>query len=177
MTRRKEYDGCCGIDLICNRSEGMQAGGQLSREVQNSFRLVYCSLKDHGRQSLQGASPIEDFYEKLWRCVQPGRLYERLAKPRVEAFYSNNMSAEGFCSLLEKNVLTQNFEESGVVDICLDTFVLLDPLEQEIDRYLTRAALKQLWMVFAKLDTFRCQGVCCTLSLLILALPRPSVCY
>ena len=133
----------------------MLPSSQVSLEIQNSLRLAHQALKDKGRKT-NDISPLEAFYLNLSQRVLPGSQSRKLLRPGIEAFYSNNLDSEDFIALVHKDLLAvaQGVDVSDVVDVCLDEYLSVGNRREDVERYISVQAAKQLWMTFAKLDTF-----------------------
>jgi hypothetical protein len=117
--------------------------------------LAHQALKDKGRKA-NDISPLEAFYLNLSQRVLPGSQSRKLPRPGIEAFYSNNLDSEDFIALVHKDLLAvaQGVDVSDVVDVCLDEYLSVGNRREDVERYISVQAAKQLWMTFAKLDTF-----------------------
>ena len=128
----------------------------LPLEVTNSLRLAHQALTEKGRKSAQEASPLEAFYERMWQIALPHKPLQKLQKPGVEAFYSGNMKKDEFVAFFRKNVFSEGHvqDTTALTELCFKTFLSVGSREQEVERYISSQAARQLWQVFAKLDKF-----------------------
>ena len=133
----------------------------LPLEVMNSLRLAHHALTEKGRKNAQEVSSLESFYERVWQIALPHKHFQKLQKPGVEAFYSGNMNKNEFVALIKKNVFTEGHVQdvSALTELCFKTFLSVGSREQEVEKYLSVQAARQLWQVFAKLDRFGCLGL------------------
>ena len=127
---------------------------ELPLEVINSLRLAHQALTEKGRKNAQDVSPLEAFYDHMWKISLPHKHLQKLQKPGIEAFYSGNMKKDDFVALLKKNVFIQGYVQdvNALTELCFNTFLSVGYREQEVEKYIPREAARQLWQVFAKLD-------------------------
>ena len=129
---------------------------QVPLEVTNSLRLAHQALSERGRTKAQDVSPLELFYERMWQIALPHKPFQKLPRPGIEAFYAGNMDKDEFVALFKKNILVEGYVQdvSALTEHCFNTFLSVGSREQQVDKYISKQAARQLWQVFAKLDRF-----------------------